>query len=214
MRPTGNEAGAAMSSSAIDLALNGASNGLDVGASRSGHREPDTGIAGPELSRLLMHYWRVELARPVETRRLALDAVRARTHVGKATIAMLLPFALGDIDEGIVFRATTAYVGESRRADQSVVSGAALAADWIRRRLPLNRAAVFAALLSFEDQRVLELLLPLRQTLNAEEVASVQRRQDCKPANAARAFLQEWRSLLSTGGRHLAAADSGQMPPR
>jgi hypothetical protein len=192
MRPIGNETGAAMSLRALNL------RGDFAGVLPEIIRALDEGDRGSEMpgeTRRLLEYWRVVLPLPLAERRRALDAACARVRRDAATSADVLRFALGDSDEDIVYRATLAHVGAfpPRQAGPTATSEAI---DWVRRRLALNCAAVFAALLSLGDERVLESLLPLRSALDADEVAAIRRRMGTDCPEPARTFLRTWVDLL------------------
>ena len=146
------------------------------------------------VSARLLDYWRVALPLPVAARRRALDAVCTAARRDAAVVAAVLPFALGDCDEEIVYRATLAHIGAFPR--QAGPASTADAIEWVRRRLALNCAAVFAALLSLGDDHVLDRLLPLRSTLDAEEVAAIRRRLGAECPEPARIFLRAWIDLL------------------
>jgi hypothetical protein len=181
MRPAGNETGVLMNSIAIDL--------RDVA-----DLEARAETRPPALTRQLVDYWREQLAQPVAIRRRALDSVLIQIRSGTAARAALLPFALGDVDEDIVFRATAAYVGgvASRGTPSSATDDAV---EWARRRLALNRGAVLAALLSCAGETTLERLLPLRLTLDRAELDTVRRRVDAELPRATQEFLQTWLEL-------------------
>jgi hypothetical protein len=191
MRPAGNQTGARMNSLAIDLRNDG-----DV-ASRQPCPAASGEPAGPPapLSSMLMGYWREQLARPVVARRQAFAAARARVRLGADPVGSLLPFALGDTDEDIVFRATTAYLCDLRGSESRPDEAAEDAIEWVRRRLALNRAAVIAALLSTGDERVLERLLPLRLTTDDAEIEVVRRRLGANSPAPAREFVRAWLEL-------------------
>ena len=191
MRPIGNETGAAMSSTALDLRRDYA------GELPESRRETGVNVRSgqtPAVSARLLDYWRVTLPLPVAARRRALDAVCAAARRDAAVVAAVLPFALGDCDEEIVYRATLAHVGAFPR--QAGLASTADAIEWVRRRLALNCAAVFAALLSLGDDHVLDRLLPLRSTLDADEVAAIRRRLGAECPEPARIFLRAWIDLL------------------
>jgi hypothetical protein len=191
MRPIGNETGAAMSSTALDLRRDYA------GELPESERETGTDVRSgqtPAVSTRLLDYWRVTLPLPVTARRRALDAVCAAARRDAAVLADVLPFALGDCDEEIVYRATLAYLAAFPR--QAGLASTADAIEWVRRRLALNCAAVFAALLSLGDDDVLDRLLPLRCTLDADEIAAIRRRVGTECPEPARTFLRAWVDLL------------------
>ena len=201
MRPIGNETGAAMNSTAVSLRHErGAAQGHGAAQGSS----PDTGVrnAAPTTSARLVAYWRDMLPLPVAARRRALDAACTCARRDATALDDMLPFALGDPDEEVVYRATLAHVGACPPSGTASAATAS-AVEWIRRRLAVNCAAVFSALLSFGDERVLEALLPLRSTLRGDEVAAVRRRMGCECPAPARAFLETWVELLdqSAAGR-------------
>lgn len=191
MRPIGNETGAAMSSTALDLRRDYA------GELPESRRETGVNVRSgqtPAVSARLLDYWRVMLPLPVAARRRALDAVCAAARRDATVVADMLPFALGDCDEEIVYRATLAHLGPFPR--QAGLASTADAIEWVRRRLALNCAAVFAALLSLGDDHALERLLPLRSTLAADEIAAIRRRLGAECPEPARTFLRAWIDLL------------------
>ncbi len=191
MRPAGNETGANMNAVVIDLNHGGA-----VAPSRSGQAEPRAAVAAwTPLSVQLIDYWREQLARPVAERRRELDVVLARIRSGFAAGSALLPFALGDTDREIVFRATVAYVGGPSAHDANSPAAAEDAVEWVRRGLALNRAAVFAALLSLGDERVIEQLQPLRLVLSDAEIDAVRAGLDTELPAPAREFMHSWNEL-------------------
>ena len=129
-------------------------------------------------------------------RRRSLDEAHRRVGAGEQGADALVPFALADHDEEVVFAATAAYVGVVRDAGGGNAA-AHDAAEWIRRGLAINRGAVFAALLALGDVGVNERLLPLRLALSVDDVATVCRRATRRSCERSRAFLQEWHELLS-----------------
>jgi hypothetical protein len=169
----------------------------DHGVARQGRVQASTGggVQMQAATRRLLDYWRHTLPLPVSVRRRALDVACAGTH--REAAPDVLAFALGDTDDDIVFRATLAHVGACPLRDHDA---AAAAVDWVRRRLALNCAAVFAALLSLGEERLFESLLPLRSTLDAREVAAVRRRLEKACPEPARNFLRAWSDLLDQSG--------------
>jgi hypothetical protein len=153
------------------------------------------------LMPVLVRYWH-ELPghSPVERRRW-LEATRARVHAGEATARALVPHALGDHDEEIVFTATAEYVGTHPVSIERRKAAVDEATDWIRRGLALNRGAVFAALLSIGDVAIDDALGGLRLILTPEEIEVVCRRAAVDRSRATRAFLAEWLELLDAAGQ-------------
>ena len=111
------------------------------------------------ITTALIDYWQRLPARSAASRRRSLEDARRRVDAGERGADALLPYALADHDEDVVFAATSAYVGILR--DVGARNAAAHdAAEWVRRGLAINRGAVFAALLALGDEGVNERLLP------------------------------------------------------
>lgn len=142
----------------------------------------------------LISYWHRLPAESPAARRQTLDAIRDRARAGLEPHGALLPFALADVDDGIVAAATQAYVAGAAGTDALDE-----AAEWIRRGLALNRGAVFGALLALEDGRALERLTALRLLLSAAEVESACRVLGAVPGPRAIAFLRDWLALVADG---------------
>ena len=155
------------------------------------------------LTPALISYWQRLPAESAATRRKSLDATRERVRSGLEAAA-LVPFALGDVDEGIVASATHAYVAAAMAATSGVepVEPVAEAAEWIRRGLALNRGAVFGALLALDDARAVELLAALRLLLSATEVEVACRVLGSSPGPLALGFLRDWADLVAEGPLH------------
>lgn len=145
----------------------------------------------------LIDYWRKLPGRSAALRRSALDDLRRRVEAREQDPAVLIAFALGDVDEDVVFGATTSYLGAAHSATTVGTSIPGDTIEWVRRGLALNRGAVFAALLSRGDDDINSRLLPLRLALSADEIATVCRRAAGKPCESSRAFLREWHELLA-----------------
>jgi len=199
MRPIGNETGAAMSSRASDLRHDYAGALPEFSRATGASERSNQAHA---LSTRLLDYWRSTLPLPVAARRRALDAVCADARRDAAAAAAVLPFALGDYDEDIVYRATLAHVACARRARPQASTPVRDAIEWVARRLALNRAAVFAAVASLDDESVLEMLLPFRLVLVEAECAAVHRRLELRPAGATREFLRIWAELRDPVAGH------------
>ena len=211
MRPTGNETGVKMNASVIDYLRVCTDDGVD-GALTGPPTEASEPL--PVLSARLMHYWKVQLVRPVSARRLTLEATCARARSGHASVTALLTPALGDVDEDIVFRATSAYLGASKAAGMHLGTVAEVAAGWIRRRLALNCSAVFAALLATGEAGIFELLLPLRQSLEPGDVDRVRQLLSGTRVAVVSAFLEEWTALLEQSVSQATAGGARHLSPR
>ncbi len=143
----------------------------------------------------LIDYWQRLPAQSAASRRQSLEEARSRVASGERGAESLVPFALADHDDEVVFAATSAYVGVVRDALERNAA-AHDATEWVRRGLAVNRGAVFAALLALGDDGINERLLPLRLALSADEVATVCRRAARRSCERSRAFLNEWHELL------------------
>jgi hypothetical protein len=210
MRPIGNETGAAMSSTAFDLRDDYAGSLPAFGRTAGAGAGQRTTVG----SMRLLDYWRSTLPLPVAARRRALDAVYLRARRDAAAAADLVSFALGDPDEEIVYRATLAHVECARRTGPRATTPVRGAIEWVARGLALNRAAVFAALASLDDESVLEMLRPFRLVLDEAECVVVHRRLKLHPAGATREFLRAWAELRDPAARYLAESPQGVAGPR
>ena len=143
----------------------------------------------------LIDYWQRLPSQSAESRRQGLEEARRRVASGDGNAESLVPFALADHDDDVVFAATSAYVGVVRDALERNAA-AHDATEWVRRGLAINRGAVFAALLALGDDGINERLLPLRLALSADEVATVCRRAARRSCERSRAFLHDWHDLL------------------
>ncbi|HVN41534.1 MAG TPA: hypothetical protein VMT50_02035, partial [Steroidobacteraceae bacterium] len=148
-------------SSSQAIPQDGPSQSLESVIAGAGHRHR----AQPDLTAVLVHYWRELPRHDVAARRAVFDSIRARVRAGELTERAFAPFVLGDGAEEIVHAATAEYVGRhpvSVEWRQAAIDDALL---WIRRGLPLNRGAAFAALLGLNDETINEGLAALRLQL-------------------------------------------------
>jgi len=152
--------------------------------------------AAADLTTILVRYWQEMPQAAIDERARWLDATRARVRAGETTTRAFALQALGDVDEHIVFAATLEYVGAHPISIERRQAAVDDATDWIRRGLALNRAAVFAALLSLGDASVDEALGGLRLILTHAEIEVVCRHAVARPSRATRTFLAEWLELL------------------
>jgi hypothetical protein len=143
----------------------------------------------------LIDYLRKLPTRPAASRRQILEEAQRRVASGESGAESLVPFAIADHDDEVVFAATWAYVGVLRDAGERNAA-AHDATEWVRRGLAINRGAVFAALLALGDDGINQRLLPLRLALSADDVATVCRRAARRSCERSRAFLDEWHELL------------------
>jgi hypothetical protein len=150
----------------------------------------------PMNSALISYWHRLPVESPA-ARRKTLDAIRERVRAGLEPRHALVPFALGDVDDGIVAVAVQAYVAApAGPADADAFSEAT---EWVRRGLALTRGAVFGALLALEDERVVARLAPLRLVLSVAEIESACRVLGAAPGPRATTFLRDWLALLGEG---------------
>jgi hypothetical protein len=152
------------------------------------------------MTSALISYWHRLPAESPAARRKTLDTIRERVCAGLEPRSALVPFALGDVDDGIVVAATRAYVAAGPGPANADALGEA--AEWVRRGLALNRGAVFGALLALEDERVLERLAALRLVLSPAEVETVGRTVGPQPGPRALEFLRDWLELAAEGPLH------------
>jgi hypothetical protein len=150
----------------------------------------------PMTPALILYWHRLPAESPV-ARRKALEAIRERVRTGLEPRSALMPFAIGDVDDGIVAAATQAYVTASVRSDDT--EAACEATEWVRRGLALNRGAVFGALLALDEGQVLDQLAGLRLVLSAAEVEAACRVLGAGPGPRATRFLRDWRDLVADG---------------
>ena len=160
------------------------------------------------LTAALVYYWTSLPVRPKSSRLRALAELRKEIESGDRPPTALLPFALGDADEDVVFAASSAWVAV--RPDPSAAEAAAMdAVEWVRRGLAINRGAVFAALLSRGDESLNGRLNGLRLGFSAGEVETICRHVARRRSAAAEAFLCDWHQLVQedaqTGVRDLLA---------
>jgi hypothetical protein len=153
----------------------------------------------PMTSALISYWHRLPAESPV-VRRKTLDAIRERVRAGLEPRSALVPFALGDVDDGIVVAATQAYVAAG--AGPADADALHEVTEWVRRGLALNRGAVFGGLLAADDERSIELLGALRLVLSAPEIEAVGRALGAQPGPRALAFLRDWLDLVADGPLH------------
>ncbi|MGB5102721.1 MAG: hypothetical protein WBO04_05295 [Steroidobacteraceae bacterium] len=163
------------------------------------------------ISNALIDYWHRLPATPASTRCRNLERTCQHVRDGDLAPDALVPYALADSDEDVVYAAVSHYLDSARSHDPGRGPATDDALEWIRRHLALNRGAVFAAVLGRGDPALNERLSSLRLTLSADDVATVARRAARRPCTHSRRFLHDWFELLSGEGarperEHLAAA--------
>jgi ABC-type nitrate/sulfonate/bicarbonate transport system substrate-binding protein len=104
-------------------------------------------------------------------------------------------FALADPSADIVAAATAEYIGEHPSSIERRAARVAAAIDWIRRALPVNRAAVFATLLALHDEAVDTALRSVRLLLDQRETIAVRLQLADDTAPAVARFLQDWQEI-------------------
>ena len=152
------------------------------------------------VTHALIDYWKRLPAEPPATRRRRLDALIERIRAKVDPRDALLPFALGDVEDGIVAAATREYLSSAGAATRDRHAALHDAVEWIRRSLALNRGAVFAELLSLEDESVTTRLAPLRLGLGPGEVETACRNLSPRPGSPVTEFLSDWLALLEGSG--------------
>lgn len=148
------------------------------------------------ITNALIDYWQRLPANPLPSRRQSLEIARGQVRDGALPPRDLVPFALADIDEDVVFDATADYIATPapRAAGEHAPVDDAL--EWIRRGLALNRGAVFAALLSAGNPELDKRLAAYRLTLAADETAAICRKVARSPHESTSEFLRSWLELL------------------
>ena len=166
-----------------------------------------------ELTPVLMRYWHELPRRTAGQRRQLLDAIRDRLRAGELTSRALVPFVLGDAEEGLVAAAVIDYLGTHPVSIKRRQAAIDELLDFVRRGLALNRAAVFSTLLGVADPGINDGLGGLRLTLTHPEIEAICRRAADKPSRLTRAFLGDWLLLLDASEQpdpvaraHVAAA--------
>ena len=208
MRPDGNEAGYCYRNPpAPDLWHGGFFTNASTHRSRAarlttGQAYCPSGRGGLTMTALtlaLVDYWTTLPDRSKPARLRAIADLRQRIAAGELAPGALLPYALGDADEDVVFAATSAWT--ALRLDSPAAEVAAGdAVEWVRRGLAINRGAVFAALLSRGDESLNARLRGLRLGLNTAEVETVCRHVARRRSAPAQAFLADWLALVEDGG--------------
>jgi hypothetical protein len=151
------------------------------------------------VTHALIDYWKRLPVEPPVARRRRLDTLIERIRAAAERRDALLPFALGDVEDGIVAAATREYLHSAGAATRERHAALHDTIEWIRRSLVLNRGAVFAELLSLEDESVTARLAPLRLSLSTSEVATACRNLAPRPGSRVAEFLSDWLGLLAGG---------------
>jgi hypothetical protein len=145
---------------------------------------------------VLIDYWQKLPAHPAASRRRLLEECRRRVYAGELPADALVPYALADVDDQVVFEAAAAFIHLSAVDERRRESAVEAVIEWVRRSLALNRGAVFAALLSTGDSRINDRLAAHRLTLTFDEIAIVCRRVAGDARKPTRDFLRGWLELL------------------
>lgn len=147
------------------------------------------------LTLALVDYWTTLPSRGKPARLKAVAELRQAIGTGTRPADALLPYALGDADEDVVFAATSAWLAV--RQDSAAAADDSI--EWVRRGLAINRGAVFAALVSRGDESLNARLGGLRLGLDADEVETVCRHVARRRSAVAQGFLADWHALLEDG---------------
>jgi hypothetical protein len=145
---------------------------------------------------VLIEYWQKLPAHPAASRRRLLDECCRRAREGQLPADALVPYALADVDDDVVFEAVAAFIAFSGVGERRSESAIESALEWVRRGLALNRGAVFAALLSAAEPRINDRLAAHRLTLTLEEIGTVCRHVARDKRKPTRDFLRSWIELL------------------
>jgi hypothetical protein len=152
------------------------------------------------VTHALIDYWKRLPFEPPAARRRRLETVIERIRATAERRDALLPFALGDVEDGIVAAAAREYLHSAGAATCERHAAIHDAIEWIRRSLALNRGAVFAELLSLEDESVTARLAPLRLRLSSSEMATACRSLAPRSGSPVAEFLSDWLELLDGSG--------------
>lgn len=165
-----------------------------------------------KLTRSLIDYWHTLPAHPLAARRRRLEECLGAVRCGTVPYESLVPFALGDTDDGLVFDATVAFISGGVRVGSARQSAVHDAVEWVRRGLALNRGAVFAALLSVGDGELNSRLAPYRLLLGADETSTIWRRTAGDSRKPTRDFVTAWRELLAVDAAQYGVAGTPAVP--
>jgi hypothetical protein len=157
-----------------------------------GTRDATIGAVGQALA----CYWTWLRQADVDARSRLLARLRQAQEAGRTGPAAWVPVALGETDPALVHAAVRAWVGTGPVSVERLARATADAADWLRRGLALNRAAVFVALLERADEALLQRLAPVRGTLARDEALAVLAACDGLRDEHSRRFADEWRAAL------------------
>ena len=161
-----------------------------------GRRDAPAGAAMAALAA----YWRSLAGGGPAQRRCLLDALRLAVRHGETGARAWLPVVLGETDAGLVAVGVTGYLGGTLASVEHRERALADVCDWIARGLPLNRVAVFVALLAQRDAGLPERLAGLRGRLADEEARAVWGAADrSEPATAE--FIADWQATLVAAER-------------
>ena len=150
----------------------------------------------PSMTPALLQYWAFLVRAQAHQRARLLQGLRARVRSAETTRRAWLPVALAETDPTLVIDAVGEYLGVPAVSIERRAVAVGEVLDWIRRDLPLNRSAVFAALLGLGDETVLESLAGLRGRLSRVEAADVWILAAGAANEAVEEFLAGWRELL------------------
>jgi hypothetical protein len=153
--------------------------------------------AGAAMTALVV-YWRALATGGPAGRQWLMEGLRQGVRRGETTARAWLPVVLGETDPGLVAAGVTGYLGGTLASLEHRERALADVCDWIARGLPINRVAVFVAMLAQRDPALPQRLADLRGRLADEEARAVWAAADCgEPATAE--FLAEWQAVLAAG---------------
>jgi hypothetical protein len=113
-------------------------------------------------------------------------------EIGGSVAGAITPFMLLDIDMGIVSTATIDYTSLGTLLNDDPMTRPKDAIDMITKQIPDNPAAVVGGLLSLGDPRVCDLLTPLRQTLDVDQIVTVTKCFSGVTAKCCVEFYLDW----------------------
>lgn len=137
------------------------------------------------------------LRRVDDEARFELAAAVTRAIENEATgINAMLPFLLLDHSSAIVSTAVLDFVFLRESPDGDPLRGAKEAVEWIARGVPKNTGAILGGLITVGDDRIHQLLVPLRSEISVGDIDIAVRCRSGFPTVATFEFWLSWLELL------------------
>ena len=130
---------------------------------------------------------------PIERRKDVYKFVKhAVRQTGGIAAGALTPFMVLDWSQGIVATATIDYVNMGSLIDDDPMSRPSVALDLVKKGAPAESAAIIGALLGLGDQRICELLRPMRSEFSLEDIETIGKCHSGFVARCTVTFYLEW----------------------